>query len=414
MEDHLQNTEARESTLLRRSSVTSRLVLLSILYSCVSGLSSGIGVVALPFIFHKAGVRISQYGFIEASSLLLSSIILVSISGFPSRVLAIISSLTLPAAWAAMASFNVYIVLPAYMAVYVSRSILALVIASSILERVEKLKATALGLVSSASFASSVMGPLIAAYVMDTMGIRAVIAVTAGLSSIIVAIAPAVGGYAPHREEAGLRELLKTHRPAALFVVIAALGALPGSLYMVFEDIVGVYIGGFGPKVIGAYEAFEALLITILGPVGGYIVDRSRRRYLLPAIVDSLSIPYAALVLIGAWAREPLIYLLAPIPDALMSSLTRASQVLIRDLGGPTKRLLALQTSISDLIASASTVTGGLLLDLVGPMATLGVVVVLTTIVIVIDLTVLVSLYKRAVTAKALKTPSSLCRDSSC
>ncbi len=162
---------------------------------------------------------------------------------------------------------------------------------------------------------------------------------------------------------------------------------------MAYEDIIGVYIGDFKPRVIGAYEALEAVLIVLLGPLAGYLVDRMRRRSLLPAITDSLAIPYATLLFMGAAIGNPYIYLSSTLPDALLSSLSTASTVLLSDVAGPGARLvLATYNSASDLIAAAFTVAGGAAIEGAGPLGALEMIVAATIAIVIVDLAIVAPL----------------------
>ncbi len=79
-------------------------------------------------------------------------------------------------------------------------------------------------------------------------------------------------------KRASFKELYHKHRYAFLFVTITSLAAFPSSMYVLFDKIIGVYIGGFQPRVIGLYDVLESVLITITMPIGDHIIDRLSMR----------------------------------------------------------------------------------------------------------------------------------------
>jgi len=241
---------------------------------------------------------------------------------------------------------------------------------------------------------------MIAAYLLTSVGMR--------LTLIIVALLVIPNLFIVHRiaksieakeRRISFRDMLRRYRYATLFVVLVSLGSIPGSMYMVYENIIGVYIGEFPPWVIGCYEFLESLLVALLMPLGGYFIDRIRWRYLVPALSDSLAIPYATCVLLGSWLKSYIVYLLAPLPDALIASFSSATITLFKDLKAPTKQLLILHTSLSDIIAAITTLTAGFILDYLGVLTTLIIVSMSTIIIILVDLTIVINLYNKAVKA---------------
>ncbi len=371
-----------------------RLAVSALGYSVVSGVVAGMAVVAVPYIFKESGVSIAVYGVGEAASLVLSSSALAIAWRAPPRLLALASSMAGLASWVAVSTLKPLPALAGYVAWRVAASLLSYVYTYLVLAEVERFKASALGLLRSAGFASSLAGPLAAIPVLELAGPRASALVLAVVWSFLAPISALVR---PRGEAGGGSSRgLCLRGGACFFAVLLALGAIPGSMFMAYEDIIGVYIGGFKPRVIGTYEALEAVLIVILGPAAGYLVDRMRRRSLLPALTDSLAIPYATLLFMGAAAGNPYIYLSSTIPDALLSSLSTASTVLLSDVAGPEARLvLATYNSLSDLIAAAFTVAGGAAIEAAGPLGALEVIVVATIAIVAVDLAVAAPLYSK-------------------
>lgn len=189
----------------------------------------------------------------------------------PPRLLALAalaSSLTGFASWIAVSTLKPIPALAGYVAWRVAASLLSYVYTYLVLAEVERFKASVLGLLRSVGFASSLAGPLAAIPVLELAGPRASALALAG---VWLLLAPFSALAKPGGEAGGgSSRSLCLKGGACLFAVLLALGAIPGSMFIAYGDIVGVYIGGFKPRVIGAYEALEAILIVVLGPATGY------------------------------------------------------------------------------------------------------------------------------------------------
>ena len=376
----------------------SSVVLLCLAVAVIGGFAGGMKPVVIPYLFSSAGISISEYGVLESASMLISSLILLRLARVPGKVLGAAAVAVSMASWILFASLAKHVVMAAYVANYLASVVIGIVIMEAVLETVEKYRAAMLGAVNSARFLASLASPLLAAHLLVSLGVRLTLLTVASLVApnllIVGRIAKSIEA-GEHRTS--LYSMLRRYRHATLFVVLVSLGAIPGSMYMVYEDIVGVYIGRFSPWIIGYYEALESLLVTLLMPLGGYLVDRMRRRWLVPAMSDALAVPYATCVLLGSWLRSPLVYLSAPLPDAMIASLASATVTLFKDFNAPTRQLLLLHSSLSDIIAATTTLIAGFMLDYLGVPATLVIVFIATAVIVLLDLTITVRFYREAV-----------------
>ncbi len=168
-------------------------------YSLASGLMAGMSVVAVPYIFKKSGVSIALYGVGEATSLILSSAALALAWRLPPRALALASSLAVPASWAAVSSLEPRLALAGYVAWRVPGSLLSYVYTYLVIVGVEKFKASALGLLRSAGFASSLAGPLLAIPILELTGPRQAALTLAGVGSSLAVFSALIkpGGWVP-------------------------------------------------------------------------------------------------------------------------------------------------------------------------------------------------------------------------
>lgn len=94
--------------------------------------------------------------------------------------------------------------------------------------------------------------------------------------------------------------------------------------------------------------------------------------------------------------RNPLLFLAAPIPDALMSATSTASRAVLKDLKAPTRQILALNDAFGNLSAVLGALIAGFMLDWVGPSTTLLVVTLTSIAVVAVDFVLLPKLYAKA------------------
>lgn len=229
-----------------------RLVVLALISGVVSGLSYGFHTVAMPFLLNEVKASIWQFGLAESASITLASLALVKTLRVETKRLALASAVALLASRLLLAlSTNPLQALAGYVTAYVAGSLYGLVVITAILESVEKYRATSLGALSSVRFVTSTASPILGAFMMELIGSRGVLLANALLALIYLPLAVEFSKR-PERAIIGVRELYRGYRPAFLFVLLTALGGFPGSMYMVFEGVIGVYIGEFQPWVIGA------------------------------------------------------------------------------------------------------------------------------------------------------------------
>jgi MFS family permease len=372
-------------------------VIFAIISAFVSGLSYGLASVASPFLFREVNVTFWQFGLAESASMGLTSLVLFRTLKVKLRTFAVTSVIVLITARFFIAtSINPLQVLPAYVLAYLANTIYNVVVASAVLDSVKRYRATALGLINSVRFIVSVFSPIVGASIVTFLGVRETLLINAFIAMLFL---PLAFGFTktPEKERIGTKQLFQQYRHASLFALIISLGGFPGSMYMVFEGILAVYVGEFPAWVIGAYVSIESLLIMIATPLAGFIVDIARRKFLIPVINDMLNLPWAFTLIYGAISKNIFLYLSAPIPDALMSAATTASTAILKDFKAPTRQLIALNNALGHLSAMVGVVIAGFLLDFGGSYTTLAIILTVSVIVVVIDILTLPRLYNKAI-----------------
>jgi predicted MFS family arabinose efflux permease len=348
-------------------------------------------------LLYEVNVAFWQFGLAESISMGLTSLILFKTLRVKLRTFATMSVITLIGArFFITFSKNPIQALPAYVLAYVASVLYNVVVKSAVLDSVKRYRATALGLISSIKFIVSAISPIAGALVVSSFGVRKALIINAFIAIFYLPLALRFAKTS-EKERIGTRHLFQRHRYASLFALIMSLGGFPGSMYMVFEGILAVFIGRFPPWAIGAYITIESTLITIATPLAGFIVDTIQRKSTIPIINDILNIPWAFALIYGAISKNILLYLSAPIPDALMSATTTASTAILKDLKAPTRQLIALYDALGHLSAMVGVVVAGFLFDFVGTSNTLISITIISIITVIIDISTLPKLYSKAV-----------------
>ncbi len=372
------------------------ILVLFILVYAIFGFIGGIVSVVAPYIYEVSSVRFSEYGYASFLSMLFSAVLMIYATRFKSRVVGLLSSISIMGSWILMSTLSKYLVLTARFVSYVSFMLINIVVIESIFKTIEKHRATLLGFLNTLSFVLSLASPPVAVILMNFLSLSQIALIVALLHIPLLLIIPRIAIEEAGKEGISFRELYHKHRYAFLFVAITSLSALPSSMYVLFDKIIGVYIGGFPPWVIGAYDVLESILIAILMPVGGYVVDKlGLRRWIVPAVCDGLNIPYAIGIIYGAVLRNQFLYLSATIPDALLASFSQASIALLGDFKAPTKHLIALNQGLSEIVAGISILLSGVLLDVMGPSILLTIIITLSAIFVSLDITLVKQIYVR-------------------
>ncbi len=362
----------------------------------VFGFTSGIISVVAPYIYEISEVRFSEYGYASFLSMLLSAILIIYVTKFESKVVGLMFSILIVCSWILMSTLSKYLVLIARFVSYVSFMLVNIVVIESIFQAVEKYRATLLGFLNMLSFALSLASPPVAVVLMSLLSLDKIALIIALLYTPLLLIIQRIAVEKTEEEGVSFREIYHKHRYAFLFVAITSLAALPSSMYVLFDKIIGVYIGDFPPWVIGAYDVLESILVAVLMPVGGYIVDKlGLLRWVVSAICDGLNIPYALGIIYGAVLRDPFLYLSATIPDALLASFSQASIALLGDFKAPTKHLIALNQGLSEIVAGVSILLSGIILDTMGSNTLLIIIVTLSIIFVFLDITLVKQIYVR-------------------
>lgn len=373
----------------------SKLVASALISSILTGLSYGLFSVSFPFLLYDINAAFWQIGLAESASMGLAFLVLLRTFKMGIRILGTTGACTLIVArFLLTVSYSPIQALSAYVLAYAASTIYSVIIVSAILDSVEKYRATALGVISSTRFIVSSASPIIGASLLSAFGVRGVLLINALLGFCYLPFA-LIFSRTPEKETIGARQLAHRHTHAFLFVSIMSMGGLLGSMYMIYERILGVYLGGFPSWVIGAYTSLESILITMMAPFTGFITDKLKRKYVIPILSDVLNLPYAFAVIYGAANKDILLYLSAPIYDALMSATSTASSAILRDLKAPTRQLITLNDALGNLSAMVGAILAGYLLSIGGAYLTLNIIVLASSIIVIIDLIALPKLYKK-------------------
>jgi MFS family permease len=375
--------------------MVSTVLIFAIFSALLSGLSYGLVSVAFPFLLYEVNVAFWQFGLAESVSMGLTSLVLFKTIKVRLKMYAVMSVIALVVARFLIAtSLNPFQILPAYILAYISNTMYNVVIASAVLDSVRRYRATALGLISSIRFIVSVFSPMAGALTVSFLGIRETLTICAFMAFLYL---PLAFGFAkaPERERIGAKQLFRQYRYACLFALLMSLGGFPGSMYMVFEGMLGVYVGEFPAWVIGTYVSIESLLIIVGTPLAGFITDVIRRKFLIPVINDILNIPYAVTLIYGSLSKNLLLYLFTPVPDALMSAATTASMSILKEFKTPTKELIAFYNAFGHLSAMTGVIIAGFLFNFGGIYTTLIVIIIVSLILIMMDILILPKLYNK-------------------
>jgi hypothetical protein len=374
----------------------STLVGFALMSAVLSGFSYGLFSVGFPFLLHDVNATFLQISLAESASMILAFAVLSKTLKTRVKVLGVIDTFILIATrFLFTLSYNPIQALSTYVVGYIASAVYDVIVVSAVLDSVKKYRATSLGMISSLKFIVSSASPIVGASLMSFTGVRGLLLTNAFLA---VGYLPLVLKFtqAPEKEVIELFELAHKYKYSLLFVLIMSLGGFLGSMYVTYERILGVYLGAFPAWVIGAYTSIESILITVTTPIIGFITDKIRKRFMIPVMNDILNIPYALSVIHGATSKNLLLYLSAPIYDALMSATSTTSTALLKDLKAPTRQLIALNDALGNLSAAAGAIFAGYLLDVGGAYLTLNIIVYASIITIIVDLIALPKLYKIA------------------